>query len=112
MLSFGWRGLVLQTVSIITACGLFSCASTSPPQEVKVSVPDGYSGHLRVSLCVANPGKADGKGNINVSDCPQSSDRVELIVSRGGKIIRIPFENLSILKTGDKIPVQIDAQLP
>ncbi len=90
---------------------LLSCANTTLPREIKVEVPQGYSGHVRVTLCSVPPKRADEYGNVYVADCFLPSDRIQLTVSRGNMVYAIPPEKLMVTRTGDGIPIVIDVEL-
>lgn len=107
-----WITLVEQCLPLVVASTLFSCASVSPAHRVKVDIPANYSGNLHVTLCQNVGTPADTAGNVSVVDCVQRSERIELNVRRGGAEYVIPPEKLDVRRTGDGIPVIVDAQLP
>jgi hypothetical protein len=93
---------------------LLSCASQKPPFKVAVAVPSGYHGPLHVRLC--QPGatplaQLDGAGNGVTSACPEPGDNMEIHGSRGSEPVDITREDIRVVKTGDEIPIALDADL-
>lgn len=112
MESILWMKLIRRNLPLALAGTLLSCGGTSLPRDIKIDVPEGYRGHVHVTLCSNPPVSADARGNISVADCPVRSDRNQLMVTRGGTVLEIPPEKLQVGRTGDGLPVSIDADLP
>jgi hypothetical protein len=104
--------MILVFVVLASACTLFSCADTSLPQEIKIEIPEGYHGNLHITVCSAAAARGGSAGEVPVVDCPTRGVRIELAVTQGSKVFVIPPEKLTIEKTGDGIPVAIEAHTP
>jgi hypothetical protein len=93
---------------------LWSCASQKPPFKVEVACPPNFAGHIHVSLCqtaAAATAKIDEHGLAFSSACPAPGDNVEIVGKRGDNPIFVPHENIAVKKTGDDIPIALDADL-
>jgi hypothetical protein len=101
-----------RCVPLFFASILFSCAGTALPRDIKVMIPGNYAGDFHVVLCHTPSGMVDQGGGVSVADCPQTSERLQLVVTQGGKVYTIPPEKLTIKRTGDGIPVLIEVHLP
>ena len=101
-----------RCVPLFLASILFSCAGTTLPRDIKVEIPNNYAGDLHVALCHAPSSMVDPGGRVSVADCPQTSERLQLVVTQGGQVYTIPPEKLTIKRTGDGIPVLIEVHLP
>jgi hypothetical protein len=99
---------------------LLACAAKNPPHQIQITVPDNYSGTVRVVPC---QGTTPSTGNstaatltepltIYASACPNPGEQIELLVTRAGTVTRIMPENLSVARTGDGIPVEVSAHVP
>jgi hypothetical protein len=93
---------------------LWSCASQKPPFKVSVACAQKYAGHIHVNLCQSAASaiaKLDDSGNGSSSACPAPGDNVEILALRGNDSVVVPHENMSVQKTGDDIPIALDADL-
>jgi hypothetical protein len=93
---------------------LWSCASQKPPFKVLVACPPSFAGHIHVSLCqtaAAAIANLDEHGNGLSSACPAPGDNVEIVGNRGGDAIFVAHEDIAVKKTGDDIPIALDADL-
>ena len=104
-----------RTLCITAIClSLWSCASQKPPFKVAVQCPQNYAGHIHVSLCqtASSPtAKLAEHGNGLSSACPAPGDNVEIYGTRGADSIFVPHESITVNKTGDDIPIALDADL-
>jgi hypothetical protein len=104
-----------RTLCVTAIClSLWSCASQKPPFKVSVACAQNFAGHIHVSLCQNASGaiaKLDERGNGSSSVCPAPGDNVEIFAQRGSDSVVVPHENISVIKTGDDIPIALDADL-
>ena len=98
---------------LLASAILLSCAAKPRPVAINIEVQAGYKGALHVTPCAdrAQVKRADEQGTVYAEECPQPGQEIELVVIQGGQTYRIPSENLSISKTGDGIPVEIDGRI-
>jgi hypothetical protein len=99
-------------IALVISCFLLSCAK-SGGTAITVEVADTFSGLVRIEACVKDAHEnvaVDGRGHGKTSACP--SGDLDLVVVRRGKIIFIPSDHVSILRTGDGMPVAISAKIP
>jgi hypothetical protein len=110
--SFVPRLLVLQGAGIFL---LLSCASTRPPQRLRVHVTPGFVGTLQLTPCVSGALAAevstDGHGVGSTSLCPSSDGSVVIVVIRGSQQYTSAAEDVTIRRTGDGIATSIDIRL-
>jgi hypothetical protein len=104
--------IVQQLLPLFLVCWLFSCGSTNPPRQIKITIPEDYIGDLHITPCKTSPSSADQQGNVSVTDCAQPSERIQLSVTQGARVFVVPPEKLVILRTGDGIPVLINTHIP
>jgi len=93
---------------------LLSCGAKPAPRVISIEVAENYRGDIHVATCATGTDshRADQSGNVSVTDCPTGNQEVELAITRGAKIYRIPSNELAVTRTGDGIAVGIDAHLP
>jgi hypothetical protein len=99
-------------IALVISCFLVSCAK-SGGTAITVQVADTFSGLARIDACVKDAHEnvtVDERGHGTTSACP--SGDLDLVVVRRGKIIFIPSDHVSVLRTGDGIPVVITAKIP
>jgi hypothetical protein len=103
-------------VTIFCALLLFSCAAAKSAQQITVQVPDEFAGTLQIDPCDRSASVdhilADAKGAAATSACPHRGDQITLIIVRAGKTYRVIPENVTIVRTGDGLPVRIQAAAP
>ena len=102
--SFVTVGLLCSLLTIAAAC-------SKQVRQVRVTLPEGYRGRLHIVFCAIPPLRVDDRGNVAISDCPQSSDRIEIVLSRGGDTYRVPQE-ATVLKPDENGFVSVDTALP
>jgi hypothetical protein len=89
--SFVPRLLVLELAAVFL---LLSCASTRPPQRLRVRVAPGFGGTLQLTPCAGRAGgpeiSADANGHREYTAAP---------------------EDISIRRTGDGIPTSIAVRM-
>ena len=93
---------------------MLSCASQKPPFKVAVAAAAGYRGPLHVRLC--QPGatmtaQLDASGNGVTAACPEPGDNMEIHGTRGSEPIDLTREDIRVVKTGDEIPIALDADV-
>jgi hypothetical protein len=103
---------VRYCVTAIIVYGLLCASCARPIREIQVEVPEGYTGHLHITTCAIPPMRADLRGNAAVADCPVPSEKIQLIVRRGGEMHQISPEKLTVNASADGLPVTIDGVLP
>ena len=99
-------------IALVISCFLLSCAK-SGGTAITVQVADRFSGFVRIDACVKDSHEhvtVDERGHGTTSVCPAGD--LDLVVVRRGKIIFIPSDHVSILRTGDDIPMVITAKIP
>jgi hypothetical protein len=104
-----------RVISVFAICvSLLSCASQKPPFKILIAAPAKFSGAVHVKLCeygapIAAQLDLDGTGVT--SACPAPGDRLVIVGTRGPNSIFIPHDAIHIIRTGDGIPVALDAEL-
>jgi len=104
------RALVVTAICL----SLWSCASQKPPFKVEVACPQSFAGHIHVSLCQTAAtviAKLDEHGNGFSSACPAPGDNVEIRGTRGSDPVFVSHDDIAVKKTGDDIPIALDADL-
>ena len=108
--------LVPLYVVMLSTLLLFSCGAAKSAQEITLKVPDHFAGVVKISPCDRNAGPppiaVDTQGMGSTSECPQGGRQVSLIVVRADQTYRISPEHVKIRRTGDGLPVSIEASLP
>jgi hypothetical protein len=90
-----------------------SCAAKTLPTVITVTVADGYSGPIYLSLCqkgAKDPAVVDQQGNGATPACAYGS--VEVVVIKAASRIYLSSDRIRVDKTGDGIPVAIRTQIP
>lgn len=104
-----------RVVCVVAICvSLWSCASQKPPFKVAIVTAAGYAGAIHVKLCQADAqvtARLDAQGFGASSACPGPGDNVEIRGTRGDDSVFIPHDSIHVVKTGDEIPVALDADL-
>jgi hypothetical protein len=93
---------------------LLSCASQKPPFKIAVAAAAGFHGPMHIRLC--QPGASataqlDANGNGMTSACPEPGDNMEIHGTRGAEPVDLTREDIRVVKTGDSIPIALDADL-
>jgi hypothetical protein len=99
-------------ITLVISCFLVSCAKTGGT-AITVQVADAFSGLVRIDACVKDAHEnvtVDERGYGTTSACP--SGDLDLVVVRRGKIIPIPPDRVSVVRTGDGMPIVITANIP
>ena len=108
----GLTTLLLATV--FAAFLLYSCGAKQAPRELKVTVPEGYSGQVTLDPCtdgLSAEVTVNSHGTAPTSACPKPGETVTLIVVKGSQNYRIPTNDVTIERAGDGLPVAIKAQV-
>jgi hypothetical protein len=104
-----------RAICMFAICvSLLSCASQKPPFKVAVTAAAGYRGPLHVRLCqlgAAMNAQLDASGNGVTSACPEPGDNMEIHGTRGNDAIDLTREDIRVVRTGDEIPIALDADL-
>jgi hypothetical protein len=107
--SFVPRLLALQLGAIFL---LLSCASTKPPQKLRVRVDPGFSGTIRLAPCDSNAPlneiATDAQGVGNTAACPGADGAVSIVVVQGGQEYTAAASDVAIRRTGDGIATSIE----
>ena len=110
------KDLFLTLAPILCALLVLSCGAAKSAQEITVQVPDGFAGTLQIEPCNASANAdhvtLDARGVATTSACPGRGQLVTLVIVRGGQTYRIVPENVKVLRTGDGLPVRIEATIP
>jgi hypothetical protein len=110
--SFVPRLLALQLGAIFL---LLSCASTRPPQKLRVHVSPGFSGTIRLAPCdsnaPANEVSTDAQGVGNTAVCPSQDGAVSIVVVKGDREYTAAASDVAIRRTGDGIATSIEVLL-
>jgi len=110
--SFVPRLLVLQLAAVFL---LLSCASTRPPQRLRVRVVPGFTGTLRLTPCAAGALaaeiSADASGAANTAICPSTDVGVVIVVVQGDREYAAAPQDIAIGRTGDGIPTSITVRM-
>jgi hypothetical protein len=110
--SFVPRLLVLQLAAVFL---LLSCASTRPPQRLRVRVVPGFTGTLRLTPCAEEaPGleiSADAHGAAHTSICPSTDAGLVIVVVQGDREQTAAPPDVEIRRTGDGIPTSITVRM-
>jgi hypothetical protein len=99
--------------AIVISFALLGCGAKELPQQLRVTVPNGFSGPIHLRPCAASaPSVAvvDSKGEGMTSACPMDND-IEIAVRRGSETIFLT-KQIKVARTGDGIPVSITFQIP
>jgi hypothetical protein len=100
--------LVLQLAAVFL---LLSCASTRPPQRLRVRVVPGFSGTLQLTPCAAGAPvgeiSADANGAANTAICPSADGGMVVVVVQGNREYTAAPQDIVIRRTGDGIPTSI-----
>jgi hypothetical protein len=104
----------LLVATVFAAFLLFSCGAKQAPKEIKVTVPDDFSGEMTLDPC-ANGLPAEvslnPRGSAPTSACPKPGETVTLTVVKSGQDYRIPANEVRIDRAGDGLPVAIKANV-
>jgi hypothetical protein len=110
--SFVPRLLVLQLAGVFL---LLSCASTLPPQRIRVHVPSGFSGTIQLTPCASNAPateiSTDAQGGGSTSVCPSTDGGVVIVVVRGNWEYTASAEEIAVRRSGDGIATSIDVRV-
>jgi hypothetical protein len=110
--SFVPRLLVLQLAAIFL---LLSCASTRPPQRLRVRVAPGFTGTLQLTPCASVAAaaeiSADANGAASTAICPSADGGVVIVVVQGDREYAAAPEDIAIRRTGDGIPTSIRVRM-
>jgi hypothetical protein len=110
--SFVPRLLVLELAAVFL---LLSCASTRPPQRLRVRVAPGFGGTLQLTPCAGGAGgpeiSADANGAADTAICPSADAGVVIVVVQGDREYTAAPEDISIRRTGDGIPTSIAVRM-
>jgi hypothetical protein len=110
--SFVPRLLALQLGAIFL---LLSCASTRPPQKLRVRVAPGFNGTIRLAPCdggaPANEVATDAQGVGNTAACPGQDGSVAITVVQGNREYSAAAEDVTIRRTGDGIATSIEIRM-
>jgi hypothetical protein len=110
--SFVPRLLALQLGAIFL---LLSCASTKPPQKLRVRVAPEFNGTIRLSPCDANAPageiSADAQGVGSTAACPNQDGAIAIVVVQGNRETPVVASDVAIRRTGDGIPTSIEIRL-
>lgn len=110
--SFVPRLLVLQLSAIFL---LLSCASTRPPQKLRVRVAPGFNGTIRLAPCDAQAPagevSTDAQGVGTTAACPSQDGAVAIVVVQGNREYSAAAEDVTIRRTGDGIATSIEVRL-
>jgi hypothetical protein len=110
--SFVPRLLVLQLGAIFL---LLSCASTRPPQKLRVRVAPGFSGTVRLAPCddkaPAGEVSTDAQGVGNTAACPGQDGSVSIVIVQAGREYTAAASDVAIRRTGDGIATSIEIRL-
>jgi hypothetical protein len=106
----------LSAVLLGTAFTMLSCASSSHPDQLKVHVPEQFSGTIHVDTCTKGTPSGevtvDAKGLGKTSLCPAPDHSVEIEVIRADREYKISAPEVHIQRTGDGIATSIEVHLP
>ena len=108
----GLTTLLLATV--FAASLLYSCGAKQAPREIKVTVPEGFSGEINLDPCAAGPTAevtVNARGVASTSACPRAGETITLTVVKGAQKYRIPSNEVTIQRAGDGLPVAIKARV-
>jgi hypothetical protein len=104
-----------RVICVFAICvSLLSCASQKPPFKVAISAPAGYTGSVHIKLCQMGAqatARLDDQGVGATSACPAPGDNLEIFGTRGANSIYVTHENVRVVRTGDEIPIAVDAEL-
>ncbi|MGC2719315.1 MAG: hypothetical protein WA209_06980 [Candidatus Acidiferrales bacterium] len=104
-----------RVICVIAVCvSLLSCASQKPPFKVAIAAPAAFTGAVHVKLCeLGAPAAAqlDPNGAGVTSACPEPGDHLVIVGTRGPSSIYIPHDAIRVVRTGDGIPIALDAEL-
>jgi hypothetical protein len=110
--SFVPRLLALQLAAIFL---LLSCATSRPPQRLKVHVPPGFAGTIQLSPCVSSAPAAeistDAQGRADTSVCPHADGNLEIVLIQGNREYTAARDDISIPRTGDGIATSINVRV-
>jgi hypothetical protein len=110
--SFVPRLLVLQLAGIFL---LLSCASTRPPQRLRVRVVPGFTGTLELTPCDSRSGAAeistDARGAGSTSVCPSEDGNLVIVIVRGSQAYTAAPEDIAVRRTGDGIATSIKVRV-
>jgi hypothetical protein len=110
--SFVPRLLVLELAAVFL---LLSCASTRPPQRLRVRVVPGFSGALQLTPCAAGAPvaeiSADANGAADTAICPGADAGVVIVVVQGDREYTAAPQDIAIRRTGDGIPTSITVRM-
>jgi hypothetical protein len=99
--------------AIVISFALLGCGAKELPQQLQITVPNGFSGpiHLRpCDLSAPNVAVVDSRGEGITAACPMENN-IEIAVRRGSDTIYLT-KQIKVGRTGDGIPVSITFQLP
>jgi hypothetical protein len=104
-----------RAVCMFAICvSLLSCASQKPPFKIGIAAAAGYRGPVHIRLCQPGAGataQLDGSGNGVTSACPEPGDNMEIHGTRGADPVDLTREDIRVVRTGDEIPIALDADL-
>jgi hypothetical protein len=110
--SFVPRLLVVQLAAIFL---LLSCASTRPPQKVRVHADPGFSGTIRLAPCDSkaplNEISVDAQGVGNTAACPGTDGALAVVVVQGTREYSAATNEVTIRRTGDGIATSIEIRV-
>lgn len=108
----GLTTLLLATV--FAAFLLFSCGAKQAPKEIRVTVPDDFSGEMTLDPCTNGlPAEVNlnARGMAPTSACPKPGETVTLTVVKSGQNYQVPTDEVTIERAGDGLPVAIKAHV-
>jgi hypothetical protein len=104
-----------RVICVFAICvSLLSCASQKPPFKIAIKAPAGFAGQAHVKLCEIGANlvaELDADGTGATSACPRPGDNLEIFGTRGAESIYITHENVRVVRTGDEIPIALDADI-
>jgi hypothetical protein len=113
--------VTLSNVSLLLAVEagalslMLSCGLSQPPERLTVHAASGFKGRVHISTCVQSAPAADvtldNQGDAATSACPSSDEAIELVVECGSQTYKITAQDVSIERTGDGIPTDIQADV-
>jgi hypothetical protein len=103
-------------MTILCALLVLSCGAANSAQEITVQVPDRFTGTLQIDTCNVAASSdhvtVDAHGAAMTPACPTRGQQVTLVIAGGGQTYRIVPDKVTVVRTGDGLPVRIQATLP
>ena len=110
--SFVPRLLMVQLAAIFL---LLSCASTRPPQKLRVRVAPGFSGTIRLAPCDTKASlddiSTDAQGVGDTAACPSADGALSIVIVQGDREYSAAAGDVAIRRTGDGIATSIEIRL-